>query len=154
MTINTQKGARRVTVPADFDEMEETMQISRVQRILDAIPANVMAKRATECGAHRRAVYHWEQHLRLVPEADKDLDEYRQLQQVYEQIDEPDAIDGISSKMHILDAAQQLLDHKQSGRWATALTHYEIAVQKDPQDVRLQIELLECMKSARQYGIR
>jgi serine/threonine-protein kinase ATR len=128
------------------------MQTSRVQRILDAIPANVMAQRATECGSHARAVYHWEQHLRQARDHDTELDEYRQLQQVYEQIDEPDAIDGISTKMHILDAAQQLLDHKQSGRWATALTHYEIAVQKDPQDVKLQVELLECMKSAQQYG--
>jgi serine/threonine-protein kinase ATR len=137
----------------DFDALEEALQTSRVQQILDAVPAHVMAKRATECGSFARAVYHWEQHLRVAEAGrDTELDEFRQLQEVYEQIDEPDAIEGMASRMHILDVSQQVLDHKQSGRWAAALTHYEIAVQKDPEDVGLQIELLECMKSARQYG--
>jgi len=147
-----QRGARHAHIPDDIDVLEETKQTSRIQQILDAIPAQIMARRATACGSHERAVYHWEQYLREVPN-NSDLDDYREsLQHVYELIDEPDAIEGISSEMQKLNITQQLLDHKQSGRWTAALTHYELEIQRDPEDSEGQVKLLECLKSARQYG--
>jgi len=152
MTVKFSNRSRNVVIPDDFDVMKETLQISNAQRILDAVPPLYLAQRAWACGLYARAVYHNEQHIRSSKEEDVLEEDYRELQAIYEQIDEPDAIEGISSKLRLLDVSQQVLDHKQAGRWTAALSYYEIMVRQEPEDAQLHLDMLYCLHASGQYG--
>ncbi|KAF2673965.1 hypothetical protein BT63DRAFT_422071 [Microthyrium microscopicum] len=142
---------RHNDVPEDFDAMKETREISQVQRIFDSVPQNVTALRAFICENLPRSVYHYEQHMKSMDMEDVDF-EFQQLQLIYEEIKEPDGVDGISSKLRLLDVAQQVVDHKQAGRWTAALTYFDLAVREYPEDTDLQLDLLCCLKASGQYN--
>jgi serine/threonine-protein kinase ATR len=150
MAAYASRNSRAMHIPPSFDPLKEKLQISRVEQILVAIPPRVIAIRAEECKSFSRAVFHYEEDMRQIDIADVDT-QLKQLQAVYEQINEPDAIEGISARLRTIDLSQQVLDHKRSGRWAAALSYYEIAVQEKPDDVKTHIDLLSCLKASSQY---
>ncbi|GBF64420.1 kinase [Trichophyton mentagrophytes] len=137
---------------------ESAVQIKRVEHLLSCIPAEIISKRAVECKSYARALFHWEQYIRQQksrPETDAmELESlYQRLQDIYTQIDEPDGIEGISSHLHVLDLDQQILEHRNSGRWTAAQSWYELQLNKSPKDLDTQINLLTCLKESGQYGI-
>jgi len=151
--------SHKSSVPADFDELKEIKQISKVERLLGDIPPNALSKRAMQCGSYARALFHWEQFIRKIEyqnnrEMDQDeLDvHYKHLQDIYAQIEEPDGIEGISAQLHILDPEQQILEHKRAGRWTAVQSWYELALAENPGDVNAQNELLLCLKASGQHG--
>jgi serine/threonine-protein kinase ATR len=113
-----------------------------------------------QCRSFSRALFHWEQHIRQTIEraapkreaADME-DQFKHLQQIYAQIDELDGVEGISTKLQILDPEQQVLEHKRAGRWTAAQSWYELSLAETPNDQSLQLELLSCLKSAGRYGM-
>jgi serine/threonine-protein kinase ATR len=142
--------SRSTHVPANFDELTEKLQISSVEQIITAVSPKVIAKRAAECGSYTRSIYHTEQHMRQL--GMKNVEEqYKHLQSVYEQINEPDGVEGISGRFPALDLSQQIVDHKRAGRWAAALSYYELGVQDDPSDTKMQTELFSCLKASGDY---
>jgi serine/threonine-protein kinase ATR len=141
------------------DEIKEIAQISSVERILHGIPAEVISKRAVECGSYARALFHWEQFIRQEKEkaahTNGNFDEeamYQHLQDIYAQIDEPDSIEGLSTHLHVLDPAQQVLEHRKAGRWLAAQSWYELSLEQAPDDQEVQVNLLTCLKESGQYG--
>jgi serine/threonine-protein kinase ATR len=138
-------------IPSNFDPFKEKLQTTRAEQILAAISPRVIATRALECKSHARAVFHYEEDIRQLGTEDID-DQLKQLQAVYEQIDEPDGIEGVSAHLRGIDLSQQVLDHKRAGRWAAALSWYEIEVQHNPMDIKTHINLLSCIKASSQYG--
>jgi serine/threonine-protein kinase ATR len=140
-------------LPPGYDQHSETLQITRVEQILHAVNPQKIAKRASECESYARSVFHLEEHMRRLQNKNVDRQsQYRQLQQIYEKINEPDAIDGISFHLHDLDLSQQVLDYRRIGRYDAALSWYELEVQEDPQNLRFQADLLSCLVSAGRYG--
>ncbi len=51
------------------------------------------------------------------------------LQKIYAALDDPDAIDGLSSKITSPTLEQQIIQHEVCGRWPAAQTYYEILLQ-------------------------
>ncbi|KAF2867552.1 protein kinase rad3 [Massariosphaeria phaeospora] len=144
-------------VPED-EEMENIQHISSVERVLQLIPAEVISKRAVECGSFARALFHWEQYYRqeeLKAQAIQgpfEKDELLQhLQSIYAQIDEPDSIEGISAHLQVLNSEQQIMEHRKAGRWTAAQSWYELALAEKPNDPETQINLLTCLKESGQY---
>ncbi|GAB1209571.1 hypothetical protein APSETT445_008352 [Aspergillus pseudonomiae] len=92
---------------------------------------------------------------RLVFSTDsKDIEPlFQRLQDIYSQIDEPDGIEGISNHLHALNIDQQVLEHRKAGRWATAQSWYELQLEKEPNNVDAQWNLLTCLKESGQQGI-
>ncbi|KAK2852165.1 hypothetical protein FQN49_005303, partial [Arthroderma sp. PD_2] len=138
--------------------VESTAQIKRVEQLLSCIPAEIISKRAVECKSYARALFHWEQYIRQQksrPETNATQLEslYQRLQDIYTQIDEPDGIEGISSHLHVLDLDQQILEHRNSGRWAAAQSWYELQLNKSPGDIETQLNLLTCLKESGQHGV-
>ncbi|KAM5446283.1 serine/threonine-protein kinase M1 [Microsporum audouinii] len=136
---------------------ESAAQIKRVEHLLSCIPAEIISKRAVECKSYARALFHWEQYIRQQrarPETDATQLEslYQRLQDIYTQIDEPDGIEGISSHLHVLDLDQQILEHRNSGRWTAAQSWYELQLNKSPKDIDTQLNLLTCLKESGQHG--
>ena len=151
--------SRAAHIPDDFDDIREALQISNVERVLSAIPADTLSRRAVECRSYARALFHWEQHIRQSSEKAslsrqyvEMEDQFRHLQDIYAQIDEPDAVEGISTRLQILDPEQQVLEHKRAGRWTAAQSWYEMSLVEHPKDETLQLELLTCLKASGRYG--
>ena len=143
----------------EIDEIKGIAQISSVERTLQGIPAEVISRRAVDCGSYARALLHWEQYIRQerekaeVSKAVFQQDTlFQHLQYIYAQIDEPDSIEGISAHLHVLDPDQQVLEHRKAGRWTAAQSWYELALAEKPDDPEVQIDLLTCLKESGQYG--
>ncbi|KAF2097301.1 hypothetical protein NA57DRAFT_41563 [Rhizodiscina lignyota] len=153
-------GSRGTVNSVDFDEVHEIAHISSVERILSTIPPGILARRAMECHSFDRALFHWEQYLRAerekgrIEENSPDHEDILlRLQDTYVQIDEPDGIQGISAHLHILDPEQQILDHRINGRWAAAQSWYELELEDNPHDEKLQMDLLTCLSDSWQQDI-
>ncbi|KIV90128.1 hypothetical protein PV10_07469 [Exophiala mesophila] len=127
-------------------------QIRSIERVLEEIPPDVLARRALECRSYARALFHWEQHIRK-SQSENFETELQRLQDIYAQIDEPDGIEGISSRMHVLDVEQQVLEHRKAGRWTAAQSWYEMQLVTNPDDVDAKKNLMDCLKASGQYDV-
>ena len=143
-----------------MDEIKDIQQISSVEQLLQLIPAEVISRRAVECGSYARALFHWEQYYRQEQQksetrkTDFAKDELlTHLQFIYAQIDEPDSIEGISAHLQVLNSDQQIMEHRKAGRWTAAQSWYEITLADRPDDTETQINLLTCLKESGQYGM-
>lgn len=127
-------------------------QIRSIEQVLESIPPDVLARRSLECKSYARALFHWEQHIRKSKSENVEA-ELQRLQDIYAQIDEPDGIEGISSRMHVLDIEQQVLEHRAAGRWTAAQSWYEMQLVAQPDDVDVQKNLMICLKESGQYDV-
>jgi serine/threonine-protein kinase ATR len=144
---------------SDIDEINEVSQISCVENLLQGIPAEIISRRATQCGSYARALFHWEQYIRSEKKKCADTGRvfdqesmYHQLQDIYAQIDEPDSIEGLSTHLLVLDSAQQVTEHRMAGRWTAAQSWYELSLAEEPFNAELQLGLMTCLKESGQYG--
>ncbi|KAF2747396.1 hypothetical protein M011DRAFT_458655 [Sporormia fimetaria CBS 119925] len=140
------------------EDMKAVAAISCVENILRTIPAEVISKRAVECGSYARALYHWEQFYRQEREKAREQkipfqkDELMQhLQFIYAQIDEPDSLEGISAHLQLLNPDQQVMEHRKAGRWTAAQSWYELSLAEKPDDTETQINLLTCLRESGQH---
>jgi serine/threonine-protein kinase ATR len=124
--------------------------------VLSCIPQDVIAKASLRCRAYARALLHYEQFLRKVSSNETeatDLHQYYQfLQEIYSNIDEPDGMDGITSKIHGNSLEHQILEHRATGEWVAAQTCYEVSLQQDPDCLRNHLGLLDCLKNMGHLG--
>ncbi|EGR46540.1 uncharacterized protein TRIREDRAFT_66128 [Trichoderma reesei QM6a] len=129
--------------------------VSKIQAMLDSIPAELISQRAIDCNEYARALFHLEQHAQKMDQAKREPGDrtrlLQQLQDIYANIDEPDGLEGISAHLHALDINQQILSHKKAGRWAAAQTWYEMQLAEKPDNAEVQVELLNCLKQAGQH---
>ncbi|GAB1729612.1 hypothetical protein NU195Hw_Modified_171t1 [Hortaea werneckii] len=145
--------------PGDFNEVKDMGQIEELERFLSKMPAEALATRAMECGAHARALFNWEQHIRqkrrIIPSplmSKRDESLYEKLQDIYASIDEPDGLEGIGAHLSILSEEQQVVQHTKSGRWTAAQAWYEMELAKNPGDDNTQLRLLDCLRETGQYA--
>lgn len=132
-------------------------KLGSVQRALDGIPAQLISQRAIDCNEYARALFHLEQHAQKMDHKKREPGErtrlLEQLQDIYANIDEPDGLEGISAHLPALDINQQILSHKKAGRWTAAQTWYEMQLAEKPNNVDVQLDLLNCLKQAGQHGM-
>ncbi|KAI9851275.1 MAG: serine/threonine-protein kinase M1 [Thelocarpon superellum] len=140
--------------------MVESFKLQRIERVLSCIPAEVISRRAVECKSYARALFHWEQHIRLERNeaqrsaASPKMEQlYARLQHIYEEIDEPDGIEGISAHLHVLHIDQQILEHRKAGRWSAVQSWYEMQLADRPDNVGLQVSLLTCLRESGQHDV-
>ncbi|KAI8161324.1 hypothetical protein K4K49_000489 [Colletotrichum sp. SAR 10_70] len=131
--------------------------IARVDDLLSTIPPVLISQRAMDCREYPRALFHLEQHAQQM-EVEKSDPQQRtllleQLQDIYTQIDEPDGLEGISAHLHVLDINQQILSHKKAGRYTAAQTWYEIKLAEEPNNIDVQVDLLNCLKQSGQHDV-
>lgn len=133
---------------------------AQLQERLDAIPADLLARRAIECKQYARALFHLEPHILHLQEQEQkgnaDTENLQQalnsLQHVYAEIDEPDGLEGVSANLRVIDLNQQILSHRKAGRWTRAQTWCEVQLAEDPANVDVQLDLLTCLKESGQHG--
>lgn len=76
---------------------------------------------------------------------------YQKLQMIYAQIDEPDGIEGISTKLNGFTIEQQIVEHSKAGRWGPVQVWYEKRLKERPGDAECERELLNCLRETGQY---
>lgn len=135
----------------------DEVSIPLIQRRLDAIPPELVSRRAIDCKQYARALFHLEPHiLRQKEEQGDSADSIQQaldsLQTVYANIDEPDGLEGVSANLKVIDLNQQVLSHRKAGRWSRAQTWCEVQLAEDPTNVDVQLDLLNCLKESGQHG--
>lgn len=137
----------------------DSIQVDKVEEVLNSIPANVIARRAVECKSFSRALFHWEQYIRQQRGHSVDATKsqaleslYERLQDIYTQIDEPDGIEGISAHLQVLNIDQQILEHRKAGRWTAVQSWYELLLTEKPNDNDVQLNLLTSLKESGQHG--
>ncbi|KAL1301669.1 hypothetical protein AAFC00_005888 [Neodothiora populina] len=155
MTVSRTAAARAGHAPSEFDEARDLGQISSVERVIQSIPADIIAKRAMECGSYARALYHWEYSMREQEQtSNKEPSEqdalFQRLHSIYAHIDEPDGLDGISAHLNILSPEQQAFQQRRAGRWSAAQSWYEIELEKAPNETNVQAQLLSCLRESGQ----
>ncbi|KAI1003089.1 Protein kinase [Podosphaera aphanis] len=140
-----------------FRHSDTDESVERIQSVMKMISPDIISARAVECKSYSRALFYWEQHIRDIRENDKRPETrttlLHRLQDIYNQIDEPDGIEGISAYLHVLDIDQQILGHRRSGRWTTAQSWYEIKFAEQPENVDIQLNLLTCLKESGQHDV-
>jgi serine/threonine-protein kinase ATR len=109
--------------------------INQIERLLAAIPRDLLAEAAFNCKAYARAFLHYEHYVReqrnrLNEEKMRSL--YHRLQHMYTFADEPDIVDGISTMFTQKSVEQQIFEHETAGRWTAAQTCYELVIEQKP----------------------
>ncbi|TPX68250.1 hypothetical protein SpCBS45565_g03305 [Spizellomyces sp. 'palustris'] len=134
----------------DETDVDKDPSALQVESFLMRIPQSVMADASYCCRAYARALLHFEQHIRQ-ERTSKDETAlqplYSHLQKIYAHLDEPDGMEGISTKFLTPSLEQQLLEHESAGRWTAAQTCYELSLQQEPDKLVYHIGLLNCLKN-------
>ena len=143
---------------SEFEESRDIAQIKIVEQVLSEIPAQLISKRAIECGSYARALFHWEQFIRQ--QKDKKVDKeahntdswYQTLLEIYLKIDEPDAIEGVSTHLPFMTVDDQVLEHRKAGRWAAVQSWHELKLAEQPNNPNVQLDLLRSLGESGSYG--
>ncbi|KAL8243599.1 hypothetical protein R6Q59_009857 [Mikania micrantha] len=139
---------RGVRDPA-LDRLLAQMQI--IESVVGMIPPQIITQKALECKSYARALFHQEQYV-MTQKEPCDAD-YRRLQDIYAQIDEPDGIEGFSAQMKFLDIESEVMEHKKAGRWQAAQSWYEMQLTERPSNIDIQINLMQCLKESGQHDV-
>ncbi|KAK9360773.1 hypothetical protein V1504DRAFT_453911 [Lipomyces starkeyi] len=151
----TRRSGRVIDQGENAEEQLSTQNVYS-DRLMNSIPGEVVGERAFESQSYARSLFYYEQYLREIKAAkDNDNDKteaiYRKLQQIYTKLDDPDAIQGISTLLLSSDLEQQIQEHEAAGRWDLARNCYEICVRDRPDDIEMQSRLLMCLRELNEY---
>ena len=84
---------------------------------------------------------------------DVDLqDYYERLHEIYAELDEPDGMVGISTRIIAPTLWHQIREHELTGRWTAAQSCWELKLQQNPEDAASHIGLLKCLRNLGHYG--
>jgi serine/threonine-protein kinase ATR len=148
------KSKRQAQSPPGPPDKAITLQITRLQGVLDLVPATLISKRSVDCKQYARALHHLEHYVEHPPPGlspdEKDA-LFEDLLDIYANIDDPDGVEGINAH-RMLDLSHQILGHKKAGRWTEAQTWYEVQLAAEPNNASVQLELLTCLKESGQHG--
>lgn len=142
---------------APEDEEVRDACISIVESLLSHIPHETMAAAALRCGSYSRSLFYWEQHIRatrVTVQDEKQLEPlYSHLQELYMHIDDPDGIEGVAALILDPTIDQEILIHENAGRWTAATSGYELALQSRPNEIDLQVGLLNALRQNGDFSL-
>jgi serine/threonine-protein kinase ATR len=132
-------------------------QIRVVDRMNAQIDPELTAQAALQCKAFARSLRSFEQRMSELrnTQGRKDADlqaYYEHLHRIYADLDEPDGMEGVTSKVLEPSLEHQIREHESVGRWTSAQSCWEVRLQQSPDDVQLHIGLLRCLRSLGHYG--
>ena len=136
---------------------ESEQQVLTVDSRLSDISQDLMGKAALQCKAYARSLMNFERHILTLQERSlrhKDLPAYyEKLHEIYAHLDEPDGMEGISTKILSPSLEHQIRSHEINGRWTAAQSCWEVRIQQDPENVEYHLGLLQCLRNLGHYGL-
>lgn len=147
-TQNRSKQSRR-------HQAEIDSAVSRVQSTMRTISQELMAIASLKCRAYARSLLNFEQEIRVLRKngkEDSDLQEhYENMHLIYANLDEPDGMEGISTRIVSSSLEHQIREHESTGRWTSAQSCWEVKIQEKPDDLTLHLGLLRCLRNLGHY---
>ncbi|KAF9427653.1 serine/threonine-protein kinase M1 [Podila epigama] len=130
--------------------------LNNMQAHLRSISHGIIAMASLRCKAYARALFHYEQHIRIARQDSQvtveNLQEmYEKLQGVYVHMEDPDGMEGLASLITSGMQTQHLLQCESAGRWSEALSYYECWRQEDPGNLSNHVGLYKCLDQLGQH---
>lgn len=142
---------------AAANRQPQDLAFAAMQTHLTSISHDIVAMASLRCTAYARALFHSEQQIRDArqdtqtnPETLQDM--YEKLQKIYVHMEDPDGMEGLSSKITSGAQTQSLLQCESSGRWGEAHSYYESWLQMQPEILDPHLGLYKCLDNLGQYG--
>ena len=127
--------------------------LSDVQAIMDELSPDLLAQASLQCDAYARALLHFEYRIRAMrPQPSEALQPYYEtMHEIYASLDDPDGMEGISTMVLAPSLEHQIREHESTGRWTNAQSCWEVELQQRPDDMRLHVGLLRCLRNLGHY---
>ncbi|KAK4054815.1 hypothetical protein OIV83_000739 [Microbotryomycetes sp. JL201] len=131
-------------------------QLINVEVVLHGIQRDLLGQAAQVCKAYARSLLNFESHI-VAERASKGnsdqrlQDYYERLHDCYAALDEPDGMEGISTKIISPSIQHQIVEHESTGRWTSAQSCWEVRLQQKPDDPANHVGLLRCLKYLGHY---
>ncbi|EPQ30215.1 uncharacterized protein PFL1_02331 [Pseudozyma flocculosa PF-1] len=130
--------------------------LSSVESLTASISQELTAQASLQCKAYARSLLNFEQRIRSLKtdsgRQDGELQTYYEhLHQIYASLDEPDGMEGISTRVVSPSLEHQIREHESTGRWTSAQSCWEVELQQRPDDASLHVGLLRCLRSLGHY---
>ncbi|KAK0528665.1 hypothetical protein OC834_003970 [Tilletia horrida] len=140
------KSSRKVRQP------EASEALINVESILASIAPELMARASLRCKSYARALLSFESRVRIMKaeagKTDGDMQEhYANMHEIYASVDEPDGMEGVSTRILKPTLEHQIREHEMTGRWTSAQSCWEVKLQQEPESLDSQIGLLRCLRS-------
>ncbi|KAL0070158.1 hypothetical protein AAF712_002648 [Marasmius tenuissimus] len=147
------KKERRSTTP------EQSMQLSIIDSVLGSIDHDLMGQAAMQCKAYARSLMNFEMYILKVSTLEIPEDAkyqrlapyYEKLHEIYAHLDEPDGMEGVSTRILSPSLEHQIRHHEINGRWTSAQSCWEVRIQQEPNNVDFHIGLLRCLRNLGHY---
>lgn len=138
-------------------EQPQELSLLNVESIMSSISQELMAQASLQCKAYARSLLNFEQRVRTLKtdtgRHDRDLQTYYEnMHQIYANLDEPDGMEGISTKVISPSLEHQIREHESTGRWTAAQSCWEVKLQQRPDDPNLHLGLLRCLRNLGHFG--
>ncbi len=129
--------------------------LQEVEGLLQDIPHILVGQAALTCKAYARSLLNYESHIvgQQLQSKDESVMQtyYDNLHECYANLDEPDGMEGISTKIVSPSVLHQIREHESTGRWTSAQSCWEVLLQQTPEDGRNHIGLLRCLRNLGHY---
>ncbi len=126
-----------------------------VESTMLRIPQELLAQASLQCKAYSRALLNFElrvRTMRVQGKGDHDLQSYYEnMHRIYANLDEPDGMEGISTRVISPSLEHQIREHESTGRWTSAQSCWEVELQQRPNDPELHLGLLRCLRNLGHY---
>ena len=126
-----------------------------VESIMHRISQELLAQASLQCKAYSRALLNFELRVRAMRsqgKGDHDLQGYYEnMHRIYAHLDEPDGMEGISTRVISPSLEHQIREHESTGRWTSAQSCWEVELQQRPHDPELHLGLLRCLRNLGHY---
>ncbi len=149
--LNEARRSHRILNATIGEEVDTASE--RVLGFLDNISFLSLADCSYNCGEYARSLLYYEKYIRKISDSGDEVqlqDLYSRLQLIYSNLDEPDSILGISTKIIYPTIEQELLEHHSLGNWNMALNCYELINYKKTNE--LIIGRINCLKNLGQLS--
>ncbi|GAA5857265.1 hypothetical protein JCM8547_009406 [Rhodosporidiobolus lusitaniae] len=133
-----------------------------IEGILQDIPHILVGQAALTCKSYARSLLNFESHIVAqqaqrgstdnLNKKDRELQVYYEnLHECYAHLDEPDGMEGISTKILSPSVLHQIREHESTGRWTSAQSCWEVKLQQKPDDPVNHVGLLRCLRNLGHY---
>ncbi|KAM0793140.1 hypothetical protein ACM66B_000616 [Microbotryomycetes sp. NB124-2] len=131
-------------------------QLINVEVVLNGIQRDLLGQAAQVCKAYARSLLNFESHIVAEQSSRGNNDQrlqdyYERLHDCYAALDEPDGMEGISTKIISPSIQHQIVEHESTGRWTSAQSCWEVRLQQKPDDPANHVGLLRCLKYLGHY---
>ncbi|KDN44907.1 hypothetical protein K437DRAFT_224659 [Tilletiaria anomala UBC 951] len=129
-------------------------EISVIESVIDSIPQQLLATASFQSQSYARSLLHFEQTIRQYQgevEPTGLQDQLEKMHCIYACLDEPDGMEGISTLVRSPSLEHQIREHESTGRWTAAQSCWELKLQQAPDEPKLHLGLLNCLRNLGHY---